>query len=50
MAAGGLELAQLLTPDRHAQFSDAAVKGLAGAIGVLTGAVTAGLVYVARRA
>lgn len=41
VAAGSLELAQLVTPDRHAQFSDASLKAIAGMVGVLGGAAVA---------
>ena len=41
LLALGLELAQLLTPDRHARMLDAEVKAFAGALGVLVGSVFA---------
>lgn len=34
LVAGGLELAQALTPDRHAKLADAFVKAAGGVIGV----------------
>jgi VanZ family protein len=39
----GLELAQLLTPDRHARVIDAAVKTGGGVIGLLAGWVVGGI-------
>lgn len=37
--AGGLELAQALTPDRHARLADALVKAAGGVVGVGVGLV-----------
>ena len=43
LVAGCLELAQLLTSDRHANFFDAGIKAAAGAFGVAVAAAISGV-------